>query len=68
MGVETGVNSSLWRDRVSLELNLAVLASFQQAGVTIVDHHTQADQFLQHYREEFRTRGGCPAGHFTSSN
>lgn len=38
-------NSSLWKDRALLELNIAVLHSFKEAGVSIVDHHTAAQQF-----------------------
>lgn len=37
--------SSLWKDRALVELNRAVLYSFQEDGVSIVDHHTAADQF-----------------------
>ena len=61
MGLDTGSNSSLWRDKVALELNIAVLHSYQAAGVTIVDHYTQSDQFLAHMKSEYQTRGGCPA-------
>ena len=32
------------QDEVALELNKAVLHSYKMAGVTIVDHFTQADQ------------------------
>lgn len=45
MGLETGHNSSLWKDRALVELNAAVLYSFKKQGVTIVDHHTAAEQF-----------------------
>ena len=61
MGLDTNNNSNLWRDRVALDLNLAVLQSYQNAGVTIVDHFTQSDQFLAHMKSEYQTRGGCPA-------
>jgi nitric-oxide synthase, bacterial len=40
MGLDTTKERSLWRDRVLVELNLAVLHSFDSAGVTIADHHT----------------------------
>ncbi|GAE37016.1 nitric oxide synthase oxygenase [Halalkalibacter akibai] len=40
-------DSTLWKDRALLELNGAVLHSFKEAGVSIVDHHTAAKQFKQ---------------------
>ncbi len=52
MGLDRSVRSSLWKDRVLIELNVAVLHSFRQAGVTIVDHHTASDQFMQHLKNE----------------
>jgi len=33
----------------------------QKAGVTIIDHHTAAEQFMKHLENEKRERGGCPA-------
>ena len=54
------INSALWKDRALLELNLAVLHSFQKNGVTIVDHHTASDSFISHYRKELKVRGKCP--------
>lgn len=61
MGLDVNNNSNLWRDKVALDLNLAVLSSYQTAGVTIVDHYTQSDQFLAHMKSEYQVRGGCPA-------
>ena len=61
MGLDTSTNASLWKDRVSLEINAAVLHSFKEAGVTIVDQHTVCEQFMSHLETEFRIRGGCPA-------
>lgn len=43
---------TLWRDRALVELNRAVLYSFQESGVRIVDHHTAARQFEQFERTE----------------
>ncbi|MCA1030281.1 nitric oxide synthase oxygenase [Bacillus timonensis] len=45
MGLNTASNSSLWKDKALIELNIAVLHSFKEAGVSIVDHHTAAQQF-----------------------
>ncbi len=44
IGLDTEYASSLWKDRALAELNVAVLYSFKQAGVIIVDHHTAAGQ------------------------
>ncbi|MDJ1496766.1 nitric oxide synthase oxygenase [Cytophagaceae bacterium DM2B3-1] len=48
MGLSTSANHTLWKDRALVELNIAVLHSYQQAGVKIVDHHTASDQFITH--------------------
>lgn len=61
MGLNTRSNMSLWKDKAVVELNIAVLDSFQTAGVTIVDHHTATDTFMTHLSNEQRLRGGCPA-------
>ena len=61
MGLDMSTNTSLWKDEVALELNKAVLSSYKEAGVSIVDHHTMADQFVSHLQEETKVRGGCPA-------
>ncbi|MFJ7934551.1 nitric oxide synthase oxygenase [Sporosarcina sp. NPDC096371] len=45
MGLDTKSNRSLWIDKALVELNIAILHSYQQAQVTLVDHHTAAKQF-----------------------
>jgi len=45
MKLNMSSNSSLWKDRALVELNTAVLYSFKEDGVSIVDHHTAAQQF-----------------------
>ncbi|HEO8421044.1 MAG: nitric oxide synthase oxygenase [Niallia sp.] len=45
LGLNMKKNATLWKDKALVELNIAVLDSFQKAGVTIVDHHTAAQQF-----------------------
>ncbi|TYS58884.1 nitric oxide synthase oxygenase [Bacillus infantis] len=45
MGLDTKRNASLWKDRALVELNTAVLHSYKKKGVSIVDHHTAAQQF-----------------------
>ncbi|XP_030799161.1 nitric oxide synthase, endothelial [Camarhynchus parvulus] len=61
MGLDTGTSSSLWKDRAAVEVNVAVLHSFQVAQVTIVDHHAATESFMKHLAAEGRARGGCPA-------
>lgn len=45
MGLNTVSNSTLWKDRALVELNAAVLYSYKEDDVSIVDHHTAAQQF-----------------------
>jgi nitric-oxide synthase len=56
LGLDRSTNTSLWKDRALLELNRAVLHSYKQAGVSIVDHHTAADQFVR-FQEQEKQRG-----------
>jgi len=51
MGLDTSKNGTLWKDKALIELNIAVLHSFKKYGVSIVDHHTAAQQF-QHFEEQ----------------
>lgn len=52
LGLDQSKSSILWKDRALVELNIAVLQSFQKAGVTIVDHHTAAKQFSHFEKQE----------------
>uniref|UniRef100_A0A8C8EFB6 nitric-oxide synthase (NADPH) n=1 Tax=Otus sunia TaxID=257818 RepID=A0A8C8EFB6_9STRI len=63
MGLDTRTTSSLWKDKAAVEVNIAVLHSYQVgcAAVTIVDHHAATESFVKHMENELRTRGGCPA-------
>ena len=61
MGLNMSTDRSLWRDRALLELNIAVLHSFDQAGVTVTDHHTESERFLTHLRREERAGRLCHA-------
>ncbi|XP_041100980.1 nitric oxide synthase, endothelial-like [Polyodon spathula] len=61
MGLDTKKTSSLWKDKAIVEINIAVLHSYQLAKVTIVDHHAATESFMKHMENEYRTRGGCPA-------
>ncbi|MCA0988315.1 nitric oxide synthase oxygenase [Alkalihalobacillus algicola] len=54
MKLETSSNATLWKDRALIELNRAVLYSFQEDQVSIVDHHTAARQFHKFEENEAR--------------
>ncbi|UHA76302.1 nitric oxide synthase oxygenase [Paenibacillus sp. 481] len=64
MGLQTTSNYSLWKDRALVELNTAVLYSFKEAGVSIVDHHTAAQQFMRFEQLE-QTAGRSITGDWT---
>lgn len=61
LGLDTSSERTLWRDRAFLELNVAILHSFQQARVTLVDHQTASRQFMMHDLREKRSGRECPA-------
>ncbi|MCR8842856.1 nitric oxide synthase oxygenase [Paenibacillus sp. SC116] len=52
MGLDMSSLATLWKDRALVELNAAVLHSFKEDGVSIVDHHTAALQFAQFEKRE----------------
>lgn len=52
MGLDTRYDHTLWRDRAIVELNVAVLYSFRDAGVTMVDHHSETRRFVQFEKSE----------------
>jgi sulfite reductase alpha subunit-like flavoprotein/nitric oxide synthase oxygenase domain/subunit len=58
--LDTSSEQTLWRDRVALELNVAILYSFQKAKVIMVDHQTASRQFLAHDLREKKTGRECP--------
>lgn len=43
--LDTTDERTLWRDRALVELNRAVLHSFDEAGITVGDHHNLGAQF-----------------------
>lgn len=61
MGLDTRSHSTLWKDRAVVEVNFAVLYSFQRDNVTIMDHHGASESYMKHLDNEIRLRGGCPA-------
>lgn len=54
IGLSRDTNTSLWKDRALVELNIAVLHSFKEMGVSIVDHHTAAQQFKLFEEQEIK--------------
>lgn len=48
MGLDTSTERSLWQDYAIIVLNAAVLYSFEEAGVKMVDHHTASRNFLSY--------------------
>ncbi|WP_299132562.1 nitric oxide synthase oxygenase [uncultured Amaricoccus sp.] len=60
-GLDTSSEMTLWRDRAFLELNTAILHSFSQARVTLVDHQTASRQFMIHDLREKKAGRECPA-------
>lgn len=54
--LDTSSDRTLWKDRALLELNVAVLHSYSQAGVSIIDHHFASRHFVRHEQRE------CAAG------
>ncbi|MEU3338794.1 nitric oxide synthase oxygenase [Streptomyces sp. NPDC006668] len=61
LGLDTSDEATLWRDRALVELNVAVLHSFSEAGVRISDHHTESRRFLTHLEKEERAGRTVPA-------
>ncbi|MEZ0072118.1 nitric oxide synthase oxygenase [Planotetraspora sp. GP83] len=61
LGLDTSHDRTLWRDQALVELNIAVLHSFAEDGVTITDHHTEAKRFITHLEKEERNGRVCPA-------
>nr|WP_221301842.1 nitric oxide synthase oxygenase [Texcoconibacillus texcoconensis] len=64
IGLDTKKYSSLWKDKALAELNVAVLHSFKENGVSIVDHHTAASQFKQ-FEEKEKKEGRNVTGDWT---
>lgn len=61
LGLDTSRESTLWRDRALVELNRAVLWSFEEAGVKMTDHHTESHRFLKHIENEEKAGRRTPA-------
>ncbi|MBZ9713817.1 nitric oxide synthase oxygenase [Deinococcus multiflagellatus] len=64
LGLDTSRRRSLWLDRALVELNVAVLHSFDAAGVRIADHHSVTRQF-QHFVELEAQAGRTATGRWS---
>jgi nitric-oxide synthase len=60
LGLDTSSERTLWRDRATVELNRAVLHSFDTAGVTVTDHYAEARHRLAWLRSRQRTHAYRP--------
>ncbi|RNB83365.1 nitric oxide synthase [Brevibacillus fluminis] len=58
MGLDRTREATLWKDKALIELNVAVLHSFKDRGVMIVDHHTASQQFQRFEEREHRQGRG----------
>ncbi len=61
MGLDTRSDRTLWKDRAMIELVAAVHHSFDQAGVSLIDHHFAARQFVKHELREQEAGRSTPA-------
>ncbi|MDJ0694140.1 MAG: nitric oxide synthase oxygenase [Mastigocoleus sp. MO_167.B18] len=61
LGLDTRSKLSLWKDRALIELNTAVLHSFSNSGILMVDHHTASEQFMMHCKREASEGRTVPA-------
>ena len=62
--VEADLQDPLWKDVTLLELNRAVLQSFEAAHVTIVDHHRASAQFVDFAQRE-QALGRIPSANWS---
>lgn len=63
LGLDVSQRNPLWRDQAMVELNRAVLHSFAEAGVRIMDHHTLSESFDK-FRQRERVKGREVYGHW----
>lgn len=61
MGLDRSNERTLWRDRALIELSQAILNSYKNSRVHLVDHHTVARQFIDHVDREQAAGRTCPA-------
>lgn len=56
IGLDTSNDKTLWKDRALVELNRAVIYSYEKAGVTLSHHHESAEQFI-HFESSEEKKG-----------
>jgi len=61
LGLDMRSDRSMWRDRALVEMVRAVQYSFDVAGVTMADHHSESQRFLTHLAREESAGRRCPA-------
>ncbi|PSL01108.1 nitric-oxide synthase [Haloactinopolyspora alba] len=54
LGLDVDDDRSLWKDRALVEINRAVLHSFDRAGVKVADHHNESRMFMAFVDKEER--------------
>lgn len=54
LGLDVDDDRTLWKDRALVEINRAVLSSFDAAGVKITDHHSESERFMAFMAQEHR--------------
>lgn len=60
IGLDRSHERTLWRDRALVELSRAILHSYKRSRVHLVDHHTAAQQFVDHVAREEEAGRTCP--------
>jgi nitric-oxide synthase len=60
LGLDISDDRTLWKDRALVELNRAVLWSFDRAGVSMSDHHTESQRFMLFLEAMARTGHAVP--------
>lgn len=61
LGLDTRSVRTMWRDRAMVELVRAVTHSFDADGVTMADHHSEAERFMTFLAKEEAAGRRCPA-------
>ncbi|WP_207782300.1 nitric oxide synthase oxygenase [Phytoactinopolyspora limicola] len=64
LGLDVSDDRTLWKDRALVEINRAVLTSFDRAGVKIADHHGESERFMAFVAKE-RKAGRTPTAEWS---
>lgn len=63
LGLDTSEANPLWRDQALLEINRAMMHSFRQDGVRILDHH-ELSRWFDRFRSDETAKGRPVFGHW----